>query len=91
MWAKNSTLTFYLMEWMSEISRSVEIFEKFKLNRNLRRIPFKMMYNMTALRHRFSNEWVGVAPWATFLSYSVKVCILFNTHTMKIYVLLLIR
>ena len=79
------------MELMSEISRSVEIFEKFKLNRNLRRIPYKLMYNMSALRHRFSNEWVGVAPWATFLFYSVKVCILFNTHTMKIYVLLLIR
>ena len=31
-------------------------FEKFKLNRNLQRIPFKMMYNMSMLRHRFSNK-----------------------------------
>ena len=31
------------------------IFEKFKLNRNLQTIPLKMMY-MTMLRHRFSNE-----------------------------------
>ena len=35
-------------------------FEKFKLNRNLERIPFKMIYNMSMLRHRFSNEqWGG--------------------------------
>ena len=41
-------------------------------------IPLKMMYNMSMLRHRFSNErWVGGggAPRTTFLSYSVKVCI----------------
>ena len=35
-------------------------FLKFKLNRNLQTIPFKMMYNMSMLRHRFSNEqWGG--------------------------------
>ena len=35
-------------------------FEKFKLNQNLQTIPFKMMYNMSMLRHRFSNEqWGG--------------------------------
>ena len=36
------------------------IFEKFKLDRNLQRILFKMMYNMSMLRHRFSNgRWGG--------------------------------
>ena len=41
-------------------SRNQNIFEKFQLNRNLQRIPFKMMYNMSMLRHRFSNEcWGG--------------------------------
>ena len=58
-------------------SRNQNIFEKFKPNRNLRTIPFKMMYNMSMLRHRFSNErgGGGGAPWTTFLSYSVKVCV----------------
>ena len=37
-------------------SRNQNIFEKFKLNRNLQTIPFKMMYTMSMLRHRFSNE-----------------------------------
>ena len=57
-------------------SRNQNIFEKFKLNRHLQRIPFKMMYNMSMLRYRFSNErWAGGgAPWTIFLSYSVKVC-----------------
>ena len=32
-------------------SRNQNIFEKFKLNRNLQRIPFKIMYNMSMLRH----------------------------------------
>ena len=54
-------------------SRNQNIFEKFKLNRNLQTIPFKMMYNMSMLRHRFSNERWGGAPWTTFLS--LKVCI----------------
>ena len=40
-------------------SRSQNIFEKFKLNRNLQTIPFKMMYNMSMLRHRFSNKRGG--------------------------------
>ena len=41
-------------------SRNQNIFQKFKLNRNLQRIPFKMMNNMSMLRHRFSNErWGG--------------------------------
>ena len=43
-------------------SRNQNIFEKFKLNRNLRRIPFNMIYNMSMLRHRFSNEQWGVVP-----------------------------
>ena len=34
-------------------------FEKFKLNRNLQTIPFIMMYDMSMLRHRFSNERWG--------------------------------
>ena len=41
-----------------------------------------MIYNMSMLRHQFSNErWGGGggggvgAPLTTFLSYSVKVCI----------------
>ena len=54
-------------EYLLIKSRNQNIFEKFKLNRNPKTIPFKMMYNMSMLRHRFSNErWV--------LSYSVKVC-----------------
>ena len=41
-------------------SRNQNIFEKFKLNRNLQMIPFKMMYNTFMLCHRFSNErWGG--------------------------------
>ena len=40
-------------------SRNQNIFEKFKLNRNLLTIPFKMMCNMSMLRHRFSNERLG--------------------------------
>ena len=41
-------------------SRNQNIFEKFKPDRNLQMIPFKMMYNMSMLRHRFSNEcWGG--------------------------------
>ena len=41
-------------------SRNQNIFEKFKLNRNLQRISFKMMYNMSMLRHRVSNQrWGG--------------------------------
>ena len=40
-------------------SRNQNIFERFKINRNLQRIPFKMMYNMSMLRHRFSNERWG--------------------------------
>ena len=35
------------------------IFEKFKLNRNLQRIAFKIMYNMSMLCHRLSNERWG--------------------------------
>ena len=34
-------------------SRNQNIFEKFKLNRNFQRIPFKMMFNTSMLRHRF--------------------------------------
>ena len=38
------------------------IFEKFEINQNLQTIPFKMMYNMSMLRHLFSNErWGGGA------------------------------
>ena len=40
-------------------SRNQNIFETFKLNRNLQRIPFKMMYNMSTVCHRFSNERWG--------------------------------
>ena len=41
-------------------SRNQNIFEKFKLNRNIQRSPFKMMHNMPMLHHRFSNErWQG--------------------------------
>ena len=34
-------------------------FQKFKLNRNLQKILFKMMYHMSMLRHRFLNELEG--------------------------------
>ena len=59
-------------------SRNQNIFEKFKLNRNLQTIPFKMIYNLSILRHRFSNERWGEAPLTTFLSYSVKVYITYK-------------
>ena len=52
-------------------SQNQNIFEKFQLNRDLQTIPFNMMYNMSMLRHWFSNEWWGGgggAPWTTFLS-----------------------
>ena len=39
----------------------IKIFlKKIKLSRNLRSIAFKMMYNISMLRHQFSNErWRG--------------------------------
>ena len=40
-------------------SRNQISFEKFNLNRNLQTIPFNMMYNMSMLRHCFSNERWG--------------------------------
>ena len=43
-------------------SQNQNIFQKFKLNRNLHKIPFKMMYNMSMLSHRFSNERWGSRP-----------------------------
>ena len=55
--------------------RNQNTFEKFKSDRNLQRIPSRMMY-MSMLCHRFSNErWGGGGgvPWTTFLFYSVKV------------------
>ena len=56
-------------------SRNRNILEKFRLNRNLQTIPFKMMYNMSMSRHRFSSEQSGGgAPLTTSLSYSVNVC-----------------
>ena len=73
-------------------SRNQNISEKFKGSRNLQTIPFKIMYNMSVLRHRFSND--RGTPWTTFLSYSVKVCIRNkwqdfwnrdNTHSIAIY------
>ena len=50
-------------------SQNQNIFERIKLNQNLRRIPFKLMYNMSMSRHWFSMNGGGS------LSYSVKVCI----------------
>ena len=45
------------------MSQNRNIFQNFKLNRILQRIPFKMMYNISMLRHRFSNErWGEGAP-----------------------------
>ena len=40
-------------------SQNQNIFEKFKLNRNFQTSPFKMMYSISMLRHRFSNERWG--------------------------------
>ena len=53
-------------------SGNQNIFEKFKLNRDLQTIPLRIIYNMSMLRHRFSNErWGG---GGTLISYSIKVC-----------------
>ena len=40
-------------------SLNQNIFEKFKLNRNLQTTLINMMYNMSMLRYRFSNEQWG--------------------------------
>ena len=40
-------------------SRNQNMFEKFKLNWDLQTIPFRIMYNMSMLRHQFSNERCG--------------------------------
>ena len=40
-------------------SQNQNVFQKFKINRNLQRIPFKMIYNMSMLRHRFSKNGGG--------------------------------
>ena len=53
-------------------SRNQNIFEKFELNQNLRRIHFKMMYNM-------SGGGGGGGGWTTSLSYSVKLCNIFRS------------
>ena len=49
-------------------SRDQNIFQKFELNRNLQRIPFKMMYNVSMLRHRINGgdggERGGERGWA---------------------------
>ena len=37
-------------------SPNQKYFEKFELHQNLRRISFKMMYNMSRLRHQVSIE-----------------------------------
>ena len=58
-------------------SRNQNIFEKFQLNRNLRKISFKMMYNMSMLRHGFSNKRRG---GGAVLSYFVKVCIFLHEN-----------
>ena len=58
-------------------SRNQIIFEKFKLNWNLQRIPFKMMYNVyvtSSVLKWMAGRGRG-APWTTFLSYFVKLCI----------------
>ena len=68
-------------------SRNQNIFEKFKLNRNLQTIPFKMMCNMFMLRHRFSNELWGGGGGGTFLSYSViEVCIIMCPPSTDVFV-----
>ena len=59
--------------------RNQNIFEKFKLNRNLQMTPFKMMYDMSMLRHRFSNKRGGGGGGGGgalnhLPLYSVKVC-----------------
>ena len=42
------------------INKKKHSFEKFKLYRNLQMILYNMMYNMSVLRHWFSNErWGG--------------------------------
>ena len=52
----------YFAKIAHKIAKS-NIFEKFKLIRNLQRFPFKMMYNVSMLCYRFSNErWGGGAP-----------------------------
>ena len=65
-------------------SRNQNILKQFKLNRNLQTVSFKMMYNMSLLRHQFSNEqWGGGggggAPSTTFLSHSVK-CVFLSIY-----------
>ena len=59
-WLSEKIQTFkFFREKLLIKARNQNIFEKFQLNRNLKRIPFKMMRNMSMLRHRFSNERGG--------------------------------
>ena len=61
-----------LRSHFAKISHKVaksKIFQKFELNRDLQRIPFKMMYNMSMLRHRFSNEWGRGEPPPSLVPY----------------------
>ena len=52
------TLQSHFAKIAHKVAKS-KYFSKLKLNRNLQRIPFKMMYNMSMLRHQFSNERLG--------------------------------
>ena len=46
-----------------KVGKSI-IFLKFKINRNLQTIPFKIINNMSMLCHQFTNEqwWTGAEP-----------------------------
>ena len=67
-------------------SRTQNIFEKFKRNRNLQTIPFKMVYNMSILRHRFSNERCGgrrPEPPSSLILQKCVLCLL--GHSIRFY------
>ena len=52
-------LGFISRKFAHKVAKS-RYFEKSKLNRNIQMILLKMMYNMSMLRHPFSNErWGG--------------------------------
>ena len=45
-----------LRSHFAKICSQIREIKKLKINRNLQTVPFKMMYDMSMLRYRFSNE-----------------------------------
>ena len=68
-------------------SRNQNIQKESKWNRYLRRVSLNMMYKMSRLRHRFSNEPGGGGGGGGSLDllrlYPVKVCVMKRNHAFE--------